>query len=138
MVKNLPVNAGDVKDQGSIPGSGRSPGGGHGNPFQYSCLGNPMDRGTWWYGVDDKKVKERKRLIFPALCRGPIKPLTQDLLLSRSHQMPSRGGLRSPGRKVSTTGFHTPESQPEKKTERERERDKKRPGDLSSDGAKVL
>ena len=47
VVKNLPANAGDVKDAGSIPGSGRSPGGGHGNPLQYSCLENPMDRGDW-------------------------------------------------------------------------------------------
>ena len=43
MVMNLPANVGDV---GSIPGSGRSPGGGHGNPSQYSCLENPMDRGA--------------------------------------------------------------------------------------------
>ena len=47
MVKNLPVNAGDAGDLGSIPGSGRSPGEGHGNPLQYSCLGNPRDRGAW-------------------------------------------------------------------------------------------
>ena len=47
MVKKLPANAGGDKDMGSIPGSGRSPGGGHGNPPQYSCLENPMDRGTW-------------------------------------------------------------------------------------------
>ena len=47
VVKNLPANAGDVRDVGLIPGSGRSPGGGHGNPLQYSCLGNPMDRGAW-------------------------------------------------------------------------------------------
>ena len=46
MVKNLPANAGDIKDMGSIPGSGRSPGGGSGNPLQYSCLENPMDRGA--------------------------------------------------------------------------------------------
>ena len=45
--KDLPVNAGDVRATGSIPGSGRSPGGGNGNPLQYSCLGNPMDRGVW-------------------------------------------------------------------------------------------
>ena len=46
VVKNLSVNAGDLKDAGSIPGSGRSLGGGHGNPLQYSCLENPMHRGT--------------------------------------------------------------------------------------------
>ena len=48
MVKNLPVNAVDVA---SVFGSGRSPGGGNGNPLQYSCLGNPMYRGTWWATV---------------------------------------------------------------------------------------
>ena len=47
VVKNPPVNAGDIRDVGSIPGSGRSPGGGHGSPLQYSCLENPMDGGTW-------------------------------------------------------------------------------------------
>ena len=48
MVKKLTANAGDVGDVGSIPESGRFPGGGNGNPLQYSCLGNLMDRGTWW------------------------------------------------------------------------------------------
>ena len=43
VVKNLPANAGDLRDMGSIPGSGRSPGEGQGNPLQYSCLENPMD-----------------------------------------------------------------------------------------------
>ena len=47
VVKNLPANAGAAEDVGSISGSGRSPGRGHGNPLQYSCLENPMDRGTW-------------------------------------------------------------------------------------------
>ena len=47
VVKNLPANAEDIKDLGSIPGSRRSPGGGHGNPLQYSCLENPMDRRAW-------------------------------------------------------------------------------------------
>ena len=47
VVKNLPANAGHVRDMGSIPGLGRSPGGRHGNPHQYSCLGKPMDRGAW-------------------------------------------------------------------------------------------
>ena len=46
-VKNTLANAGDAGDTGSIPGSGRSPGKGNGNPLRYSCLENPMDRGTW-------------------------------------------------------------------------------------------
>ena len=52
VVKNLPASAGDIRDTGSIPGWGRSPGGGgHGNPLQYSCLENPMDREAWWAPV---------------------------------------------------------------------------------------
>ena len=51
MVKNLPANAGDIRDVGLIPGSGRSPGGGRGNPLQYSCLENPRKRGAWWATV---------------------------------------------------------------------------------------
>ena len=47
MVKNLPANAGDVRDMGSIPTSGRSPGKGNGNSLQYPCLGKSMDRGGW-------------------------------------------------------------------------------------------
>ena len=48
VVKNPPANAGDVRNVGLIPGLGRFPGGGHGNPLQYSCLVNPVDRGAWW------------------------------------------------------------------------------------------
>ena len=51
VVKSLPVNTGDIKDVGLIPGSGRSPGGGHGNPLQYSCLENPMDRAAYQAAV---------------------------------------------------------------------------------------
>ena len=47
VVKNLPANVADARDVGSIPGSGRSPGEGNDNPLQYSCLGNPKDRGAW-------------------------------------------------------------------------------------------
>ena len=47
LVKNPPADAGDVTDIGLVPGSGRSPGGRRGNPLQYSCLENPMDRGAW-------------------------------------------------------------------------------------------
>ena len=59
MVKNPPVNAGDVRDSGLILGSGRSAGEGNGNPFLYSCLGNPMDRGTWWATVHRITESER-------------------------------------------------------------------------------
>ena len=51
MVKNPPANAGDIRDVRSSPVLGRSPGGGHGNPLQYSCLENPLDRGDWWARV---------------------------------------------------------------------------------------
>ena len=58
VVKNTPASAEDV---GSIPGSGRSCGGGHGNPLQYSCLENPMDRGGWWT-TDHRVTKSRTQL----------------------------------------------------------------------------
>ena len=51
VVKNLAANAGDIRDTGSILGSGRLAGGGQGNPFQYSFLENPIDRGAWWATV---------------------------------------------------------------------------------------
>ena len=60
MVKNPPVNAGDARDAGSIPGSGKSPRKGNGNPLQYSCLGNSMDRGAWWaivHGVSESQIQ---------------------------------------------------------------------------------
>ena len=48
VVKNPSSDAGDSREVSSVPGWGRSPGGGNGNPLRYSCLGNPMDRGAWW------------------------------------------------------------------------------------------
>ena len=68
MVKNLPANEEDARDTGSIPGSGKSPGGGQGNPLQYPWLENPMDRRAWRYTVHgvarvghDLAIKERER-----------------------------------------------------------------------------
>ena len=61
VIKNPLANAGVVKDAGSIPGLGRSPGGEHGNPPQYSCLENPMDRGAWRATVH-KITKSQTRL----------------------------------------------------------------------------
>ena len=58
---NSPCNA---KDVGSIPGSGRSPGGGNGNPSQYSCLKNPMDKETWWATVHGVTKSQNFRLLF--------------------------------------------------------------------------
>ena len=69
MVKNPPANAEDIKDMGSIPGLGISPGGGHSNPLQYSCLENSMDRGTWQatvHGVtkNQTRLKQLSTLIY--------------------------------------------------------------------------
>ena len=61
VVKNLSANAGDIRDMASIPGSGRSSGGGHGNPFQYSCMENPMERRAWRATVHGV-TKSRTRL----------------------------------------------------------------------------
>ena len=61
MVKNPPANTRDIREMGYILGSGRSPGGGYDNPLQYSCLENPMDRGTWWarvHGVAESDMTE--------------------------------------------------------------------------------
>ena len=66
VVKNLPVSEGDLRDMGSIPGSGRSPGGRHGNPLQCSCLENPMDRGAWQAtvrGVTKSQAQLKQQLV---------------------------------------------------------------------------
>ena len=73
VVKNLPADEGDVRDSGSIPGSGRSLGGGKGNPLQYSCLENPMDRGT-----------QRATVHRVAKSQTPLKQLSTDACLVNS------------------------------------------------------
>ena len=58
VIKNLPVVQ-EMQETGSVPGSGRSPGEGNGNPLQYTCLGNPMDREAWWaavHGVTNERL----------------------------------------------------------------------------------
>ena len=62
MVKNPPSTAGDARDVGSVPGSGRSPGEGNGNPLQYSCLETSIDRGAWWATVH-RVTKSQKQLV---------------------------------------------------------------------------
>ena len=73
MVKNLPANAGEAKDSGLIPGWGRSPREGNGNPLQYSCLGNPMDRGAWRatvHGVTESDTTEHTHTHIDVDVRG--------------------------------------------------------------------
>ena len=71
VIKNLPANAGDAGDMGSIPGSGRSHGGRHGNPLQYSCLENPMDREAWQATVH-KVTKSQTQLKQPSMHACPL------------------------------------------------------------------
>ena len=80
VVKNPPANAGDIRDTGLIPGLGRSPGGGYGDPVRYSCLENPMDRGAWraivpevtkswtWLKLLEAGTVSAKQQSEPALC----------------------------------------------------------------------
>ena len=74
VVKNPPVSAGDVRDVSSVPG--RSPGGGHGNPLQYSSLENPMDRGAWWatgHSVTESNITEKTACTRVHIYNGAIK-----------------------------------------------------------------
>ena len=70
LVKNLPANAEDIKDEGSIPGLGRYPGEGHGNPLQYSCLENSMNRGAWW-AIIHRVANNQTRLKRFSIAQGP-------------------------------------------------------------------
>ena len=79
MVKNLPASAKDVRDANLIPESGRTPGGGHGNPLQYSCL-NPRDRRAWWATVHRVTQSQTwlkqlsTHVLFPPGCCNRIPP----------------------------------------------------------------
>ena len=71
MVKNLPAMQVDIRDPGSIPGPGRYPEEGNGNPFQYSCLENPMDRGAWWaavHGVAQSGQSKQQKAVYQPKC----------------------------------------------------------------------
>ena len=80
MVKTWPANTGDLREAGSTPGTGRSLGGGHANPLQYSCLENPMHRGAWGYSSrGSQRVRHGRALghshnidCSPVLCQAPI------------------------------------------------------------------
>ena len=100
VVKNLTANAGDARDSGSIPESGRYPGVGNGSPFQYSCMENPMDRGIWQTTVHGV-TKSQTRLsdatsLLHALPCGPLPgdippPMTDPVTLVIPH-LPSASG----------------------------------------------
>ena len=94
MVKNLPVGAGNSGDIGSFPGSGRSPGGGNGNPLQHSCLENPVDRGAWWaaaHGVSESEMTKQTRI--NSVCISiPVSQFTPPLGVFSTHS--PHGGPR--------------------------------------------
>ena len=82
MVKNLPAHAAEVRNMALIPGLGRCPGGGNGNPVQYSCLENPMNRGAWWVTVHQFSSVAQS---CPTLC-DPMNSSTPGLPIH--HQLP--------------------------------------------------
>ena len=92
--KNLPANAGNIRDMGAIPGLGRSPGEGHGNPLQYSCL-NPMDRGTWWATVH-RIAKSQTRLKLLSAQHSTMVEQWNELDTSKSPNFPFVWGDLSP------------------------------------------
>ena len=102
VVKNLPANAGDARDASSILGSGRSPGEGLGNPLQYSCLENPMDRGAWWASVHrvTKSQTQLKQLsMYPCTVyvytgwRGKIFAKQEEYINSKRYKMKKYMGV---------------------------------------------
>ena len=88
-VKNPPTNAGDVRDVCLIPGLGGAPGGGHGNPLQYSCLENPMDKGSWQATVhrvaESDMTEARQALILLRLVSIELVMPSNHLILCRPH-----------------------------------------------------
>ena len=87
VVKNPPANAGDIRDVGLIPGSGISPGGGHGNPLPYFCLENPYDRGAWQgeepvHGV--AKSQTQLKQLSTDTCTGILGDLMKNIYFSVS------------------------------------------------------
>ena len=98
VVKNLPANAGDTRDLGLIPGSGRSPGGGHGKALQYSCLESPMDIGDWQATVP-RVTKSQTRLkgFRSHRCVQNTLSLATTDLLGQTHPHLQKPGLREEG-----------------------------------------
>ena len=101
MVKNLPANAGDIRDASSIPGLGRTPGEENGNPLQYSCLENPMDRAAWEAAVHGVAKSQTRLSDFPFTFHFPAleKEMAthSSVLVWRIPGMAEPGGLPSMG-----------------------------------------
>ena len=83
---NPPPSAGGIRDVGLVPGSGRSPGEGNGNPLQYSCLENPMDRGAWWatvHGVTKGQTPHTHTYTHTSVCQYDFSYIMEIILLTR-------------------------------------------------------
>ena len=121
VVKNLPVNARDIRDIGLIPGSGRSSGGGSGNPLQYSCLENPMDRGAWQAKVyrASKSQTRMKQLSTRMMFTFQDSPVAKDCgepTSVRSHWIETVGSfLMAQGKNVYIINMAASLSNPENK-----------------------
>ena len=109
MVKNQPINTGNVRDAGSIPGSERSPGEEHDNPLWYSCLENPKDQGSWWATVKLLQHNEAPRAyrIKQALCQihefsvpNALKVQRRELISAARYLGLQVGVVRQPGAEV--------------------------------------
>ena len=78
--KESPANVGDIRDMGSIPGSGRSPGGGHGNPLQYSYLENSLDSGAWWataHRVEKSQIQLKRLSMHAHMLNYKMRPTAE-------------------------------------------------------------
>ena len=87
VVKNLPANAGDRRDLDLIPGSGRSSGEGNGNPLQYSCRGNPVDRRAWWASLGSHRVKHKWSHLARRMSRDSKARKSQNSLSNRQWRL---------------------------------------------------
>ena len=97
VVENLPANAGDARESGLIPVSGRSPGGGQGNSLQYSCLENPMDRGAWQaavHGVAQRQTLLKQLRTVDSVIKNPPANAGDVALIPGSGRSPEEGNSK--------------------------------------------
>ena len=111
VVKNSPANAGDIRDKGSIPGSGRSPGEGHGNPLQYSCLENSMDRAVW-QATAHRVAKSQTRLKRLSMHESFIKLSKGDRDMKKVKELRLLHAGCVPGETEALRGRNQPSQQP--------------------------